>query len=132
MPSRGAPSLATTPSTIAIALAAVAVCIVAASSTQPTKGAAHVVSHPQVTKMQVLSLPESPVLDWSSARPGWDLALAAVPSDLPKVGQTMTCKSGPVLTLYFVDGSSTTYQCGLPTSIRRLRDRLIALAEGKP
>jgi hypothetical protein len=81
--------------------------------------------------MQVGSLPESPVLDWSPARPGWDVALASVPARLPVADPTRTCNSGPVLTLHFIDGSETTYQCGLPTSIRRLRDRLIALAGGR-
>jgi hypothetical protein len=131
VPSRNALARSTIVSVIATTLLAVVVCVVAATSTQPSASATQAFSHLQVTKMQVGSLPESPVLDWSPARARWDAALASVPAKLPSVGPTRTCDSGPVLTLYFADGSETTYQCGLPTSIRRLRDRLIALAEGK-
>lgn len=130
-PSLGALSRSTTMSTIATALVALAVCIVADTSTQPSVSASRTVSHLQITKMQVGSLPESPILDWSSARPRWDAALASVPSELAEAGPMRTCGSGPVLTLDFADGSSTTYQCGIPTSIRVLRDRLIALAQGR-
>ena len=115
---------------IATALLVLVVCAVAASSTQPPASAIPAVSHVQVTKMQVGSLPESPVLDWSPARPGWGAALASVPARLPSARPTRTCDSGPFLTLSFADGSEKTFQCGLPTSIRRLRDHLIALAEG--
>jgi hypothetical protein len=37
-----------------------------------------------------------------------------------------------VLTLQFADGSTISYECTLPTSIRQLRIRLIALADETP
>jgi hypothetical protein len=37
-----------------------------------------------------------------------------------------------VVTLQFADRSTITYECTLPTSIRQLRNRLIALAEQTP
>jgi hypothetical protein len=115
---------------LATALLAIVVCVIAATSGQPIADTRVERAHLPVTKMQVESLPESPVLNWSPARRGWAAALASVPARLPQVAPTTTCDSGPTLTLYFSDGSTMTYECGLPASILHLRDRLIALAQG--
>jgi hypothetical protein len=125
VPRAGASASTTTLAVVATALLAVVVCVVSGAS-EPTSIATR---HAPVVKIEVSSLPESPVLEWSPDRPGWDAVVASLPS-LPPSGAAQSCTSGPVLTLQFGDGSSTTYACALPTAIRRLRDQLIARAPG--
>jgi hypothetical protein len=112
---------------IATAILAIVVCVISGASDEKSPAT----KHARVVGIQVSSLPESPVLDWSPARPGWDAVVASLPA-LPPPLSPRSCKVGPALTVAFADGSSTTYACALPTAIRHLRDRLIAQAAGTP
>jgi hypothetical protein len=131
VPPRGAAATATAVAAITTALLAVVVCLAAATSTDtaaiPTRG----VARSEVTAIQVWSLPESPSMDWSPARPKWAAALALLPTELPPPASHRSCNAGPVLTVQLRDRTEIQYECSLPTSIRRVRDHLIALAQGR-
>ena len=129
---RGAVPPKTVLAATATAVLAIAACVVAALSDRNPTPVQHTAVHAPVTKMQIGSLPESPALDLSPARPGWAAAVASLPARLPLPVSDQHCHMGPVLTLQFADGSTITYACSLPASIRQLRFRLIALAEETP
>lgn len=70
-------------------------------------------------------------MDWSPTRPHWAVALDLLPAELPTPVQHQACHTGPVLTVRLRDGSEIQYRCNLPSTIRRGRDRLIALAQAR-
>lgn len=131
MPPRGAAAASTAVAAITTALLAIVVCVAAATSTDTAAVRARSVARSEVTAIQVWSLPESPSMDWSPTRPQWAVALASLPAQLPPPVSHQSCNAGPVLTVQLRDRTEIQYQCSLPTSIRRVRDHLIALAQGR-
>jgi hypothetical protein len=116
----------------AVAVLALAACVVAALSDRDPTPSQQAAVHAPVTRIQVSSLPESPTSDWSPARPGWATVVALVPARLPTPVPNQRCATGPVLALQFADGTTISYECTLPSTIQQLRARLIALAEETP
>ncbi len=131
VPPRGAAAASSAVAAITTALLAIVVCLAAATSTDTAVVRARSVARSEVTAIQVWSLPESPSMDWSPTRPKWAVALASLPTELPPPVSHQSCNLGPVLTVQLRDRTQIQYQCSLPTSIRRVRDHLIALAQGR-
>jgi hypothetical protein len=95
---------------------------------QGDHGTARVATRAEVVKIQVGSLPESPVLDWSPKRQHWSAVVVSLPAEFPAPPSGSSCGSGPTLIVDLRDGTELNFQCGLPSFARTTRDYVISLS----
>jgi hypothetical protein len=109
-----------------VAVLALVPVVAACSGPHTGHGGGRSIGRSEVVKIQVGSLPESPVGDRSAARPHWAEIVATLPALLPEPTHR-SCSSGPTLVVLLHDGEEVDYQCSLPSMIKTTRDYILSL-----